>query len=107
MQTPKKQCILWAQPHDISAKGFHFASVEGFQKQSARVRNSLGLPVQEYEIEFIEGDEMDAQLFKAVSVHQADIGAFFDAIKRWDIDKLRKVIIAVGEHGDSFDWKTG
>lgn len=107
MQTTKKQCILFAQPYDISAIGFHFASVEGFQKKSARVRNSFGLPVEEFEIEFIEGDELNAQLFKAVSVNQGDIGAFFDATKRWGIDQKRKVIIAVGECGYSFDLKTG
>jgi hypothetical protein len=107
MQTIKKQCILFAQPYDISATGFHFASVEGFQKQSARVRNSFGLPVEEYEIEFIDGDELNAELFKAVSVHQGDIGAFFNAVKRWDIDQKRKVIIAVGDSGYTFDLKTG
>ncbi len=107
MQTTKKQTVLFAQPYDISATGFHFASVEGFQKQSARVRNSFALPVEEYEIEFIDGDELNAELFKAVSVHQGDIGAFFNATKRWDIDQKRKVIIAVGDCGYTFDLKTG
>jgi hypothetical protein len=105
MQTTKKQCILFAQPCDVSANGFYFASVEGFQKQSARVRNSFGLPVGEYEIEFIEGDELNAQLFTAARVHQGNINTFFLASKRWDIDQKRKVIIAAFNSDYSFYFK--
>src|ERR1700734_4087084 len=107
MQTTKKQTIFFAQPYDISATGFYFSSVEGFQKQSARVRDAFSLPVEEYEIQFIDGDELDAALFKAVSVHQGEIGAFLDAYDNLNPDQKQKIIIAVGECGCSFDLKTG
>ena len=107
MQTTKKQTIFFAQPYDISANGFFFSSVEGFQKQSARVRDAFSLPVEEYEIQFIDGDELDAALFKSVSVHQGDIGAFLDACDNLNPDQKQKIIIAVGECGCSFDLKTG
>ena len=107
MQTTNKQTVLFAQPYDISAEGFHFASVEGFEKKSARVRNSAGLPVEEFEIQFIDGDTLDAELFEAVSVTQGNFGAFLDACNYWNTDQKRNVIIAVGECSYSFDLKSG
>ena len=107
MQTIDKQTVLFAQPYDISAEGFYFASVEQYQEHAASNRNSLGLPVEEYEIQFIDGDLLDAELFKAVGVSQANFGVFIDACNYWDTDQKRKAIIAVGECGYSFDLKTG
>lgn len=107
MQTTNKQTVLFAQPYDISATGFYFASVEGYEKQSTRLLNSFGQPVEEFEIQFIDGDDLDAELFKAVGIHQGDIGAFLDVCNYWNTDQKRKVIIAVGECGYSFDLKTG
>jgi hypothetical protein len=106
MKTTNKQIILFAQPYDISANGFYFASVEGYEKQSARVRNSYGQPVEEFEMQFIDGDAIDAQLFKAIGIHQGDTGAFLEACKNWNTDQKRNVIIAVGECGYTFDLKT-
>jgi hypothetical protein len=107
MQTIEKQTVLFAQPYDISAEGFYFASVEQYQEKSANNRNSIGLPVEEYEIQFIDGDLLDAELFKAVSVNQSNFGAFLDACNYWNTDQKRKVIIAVGECGYGFDLKSG
>jgi len=107
MQTIDRETVLFAQPYDISAAGFYFASVEGYEKQSARLRNSCGQPVEEFEIQFIDGDELDAELFKALRVSQGNFGAFLDVCNYWNTDQKRKVIIAVGECGYSFDLKTG
>lgn len=106
MQTTNKQTVLFAQPYDVSAEEFYFASVEGYEKKSARVRNSCGQPVEEFEIQFIDGDEIDAALFKAISVNQGNFGAFLDACNYWNTDQKRKVIIAVGEYGYGFNLKT-
>jgi hypothetical protein len=107
MPTTNKQTVLFAQPYDISAVGFYFASVEDYEKQSARLRNSFGQPVEEFEIQFIDGDELDAELFKAVGVNQGNFGAFLDACNYWNTDQKRNVIIAVGECGYTFDLKNG
>jgi hypothetical protein len=70
-----KQTVLFAQPYDISAEGFYFTSAEQYIAKAANNRNSLGLPVEEYEMQFIDGDELDAELFKAVGVDQSNFGA--------------------------------
>lgn len=101
------QIVLFAQPYDISANGFYFASVEGYEKQSARLRNAYGQRVEEFEIQFIDGDAIDAHLFKAVGIHQGDIGAFLDACHSLETYQKQKIIIAVGECGYTFDLKTG
>jgi hypothetical protein len=93
---------LFAQPYDVSALGFYFQSLDEYQRKSGKLRNDAGQPVEEFEIQFIEGDDIDAQLFKALRIHQGDIGAFLDACDDWDDHQKRKVIVAVGECGYSF-----
>ena len=53
---------LFAQPYDISAQGFYFSSAEEYQTKVAKTRNDFGFPVEEYEIQFIDGDNLDAHL---------------------------------------------
>ncbi len=94
---------LFAQPYDISASGFYFDTVEKYEKQAKSLRNSYGEPVEEFEIQFIDGDDIDVALFKALSVHQGDISNFLEACENWDHDDKVKVIIAVGEAGYDFN----
>ncbi len=94
---------LHAQPYDISASGFYFESVEEYQNKAHANRNDYGDEVEEYEIQFIDGDELDCSLFKALSVHQGNFGDYFTACEDWDDDQKIKVIIAVGEAHYSFD----
>ncbi|MFT4075617.1 MAG: antirestriction protein ArdA [Asticcacaulis sp.] len=95
--------ILHAQPYDISATGFYFKSSEEYADHAARAVNAFGQPVEEFEIQFIDGDGIDCYLFGALGVHQGDVQAFFEAVEEWaDDDKIR-VIIAVSEVGYRFD----
>ena len=93
---------LHAQPYDLSASGFYFASVEEYNTKASALRNDYGQPVEEFEIQFIGGEGLDAALFQALNVHQGNIGAYFDAVDEWDEQDKIKVIIAVGEAGYSF-----
>ena len=95
--------ILYAQPYDITAMGFPFKSFEEYQDKAAKLRNEYGRPVEEFEIQFIDGEDIDAQLFKALGVYQGDISKFFEIIDQWDEEEKIKVIIAVGEVGYSFN----
>lgn len=94
---------LYAQPYDISATGFYFDTVEEYETKAASNRNEYGQPVEEYELQFIDGDSLDAALFEALSVNQATFAQFIEACDDWDDDQKRKVIIAVGDCGYSFD----
>lgn len=98
---------LHAQPYDISATGFYFDSAEEYTQKSSKNFNSYGAPVEEYEIQFIDGESIDAALFKALNVHQGNFPQFLDACGSWDEQQKQKVIIAIGECGYSFDLASG
>lgn len=88
---------LFAQPYDISAVGFYFNTIEEYDKRAAKAVNDYGDPVEEFEIQFIDGDRIDCALARAWSVNQANVAAFFDAVIDWDDDQKTRYIIAVGE----------
>lgn len=94
---------LFAQPYDISAQGFYFQTPEAYQEKSAKARNGFGFPVEEYEIQFIDGEAIDAQLFEAIRVNQCNFPQFLKACDDWDDHQKKKVIVALGECGYSFD----
>ena len=50
---------FYAQPYDISASGFYFDSEESYLAKIGTIRNDYGQPVEEFEIQFIDGDAMD------------------------------------------------
>lgn len=94
---------LYAQPYDLSATGFYFESLEEYQKKAAANRNDYGDKVEEYEIQFIDGDDLDCSLFTALGVSQCNIGAYFKACEGWEKYEKINVILAVGECGHDFD----
>lgn len=94
---------LYAQPCDVSATGFYFDTVEEYEQKTAGNRNQRGFPVEEYELQFIDGEDIDGKLFESLSVNQATFGMYLAACDAWSEDEKRKVIIAVGECGYSFD----
>ncbi len=95
--------ILHAQPYDLAAAGFYFETTEEFAAKSAALRNDYGDPVEEFEIQFIDGDAIDCDLAKAIGVNQANISQFFACVEAWGDHDKTKVIIAVGECGYRFE----
>src|ERR1019366_6681661 len=98
---------LFAQPYDISATGFYFQTPEQYQEKSTKNMNDCGFPVEEYEIQFIDGEVIDAQRFEALGVNQCNFPQFLEACYTWDDHQKKKVIVAVGQCGYSFDLKSG
>lgn len=90
---------LHAQPYDMSANGFYFDDCEQYQKRASALRNTYGDPVEEFEIQFIDGDNIDCELAEAWGIHQANIKEYFDAVDAWETGEKIKYIIAVGEGG--------
>lgn len=95
---------FYAQPYDMEAKGFYFADGEEFDQQVSKARNAFGDPVEEFEIQFIEGDLIDLALFDALQVNQATIAAFCEFVGQWDDHDKLVLICAVGECGYSFEF---
>ena len=94
---------LYAQPYDISANGFYFENMEEYDSKYTKCKNDFGGQVEEFEIQFIDDDDLDCDLFKALDIHQGNFSAFFTVCEEWNEDQKIKVIIAVGECGYSFD----
>ncbi len=82
---------LYAQPYDASAKGFFFFRVREYAVRAATNRNDCGGIIEEYEIQFIDGEDIDCALAKAWELNQANFAAFLEAAEEWDEDdKLSK-----------------
>ncbi|MEM1385643.1 MAG: antirestriction protein ArdA [Pseudomonadota bacterium] len=94
---------LYAQPCDISATGFFFETWEEYRAKAARAVNAAGQPVEEFEIQFIEGDPLDAALAQAIGLSQANLKSFFDCSADWDDHQKLAAIVAVGECGYHVD----
>ncbi|WP_187429845.1 hypothetical protein ROLI_010710 [Roseobacter fucihabitans] len=97
---------LHTQPYDLAASGFYFTSAEEFRTKAAKALNDYGEPVEEFEIQFIDGDHIDCDLAKAWGINQANIGPYFKAVGTWDTHDKQVFIIAVGEVGYNFDPET-
>lgn len=104
-QKMRKQIMtqFFAQPYDISATGFYFETVEEYQKNAKNHQNAYGQFVEEYEIQFIDGEELDCALCQAWNIHQGNFADFIDASENWDHTDKLIFIIAVGECGYAFD----
>lgn len=62
-----------ATPYDIEAEGFYFCTAEDFESMSKTHRNRFGQPVEEYEIQFIDGDDAEVAFFTLAEPNQANI----------------------------------
>ncbi len=74
--------LLYAQPYDISAEGFYFRSADEYDQKVRSIRNDFGQPVEEFEIQFIDGEQIDAQLAEAIGLSQASFRRFLDDADR-------------------------
>jgi hypothetical protein len=94
---------LHAQPYDITANGFFFESAEEYTQKANSCRNDFGGPIEEFELQFIDGEDIDAALFRALDINQSNFEAFFE--KAEDLDEFDKIklIIATYECGYRFD----
>ncbi|MCV6545687.1 MAG: antirestriction protein ArdA [Cohaesibacter sp.] len=94
---------FYAQPYDIDATGFHFSDAETYKETIGKIVNRYGDQVEEFEIQFIDGDAIDAELFKALCISQVTILPFMEKLEEWEDWNKTDIVIAVGECGYSFD----
>lgn len=93
---------LYAQPYDSSAIGFYFESSDEYEEKRANCRNDIGGIVEEFEIQLIDGERIDAELAGAININQANFAEFLtlcDELEDWE--KIR-AIIGYGEIGYIF-----
>lgn len=99
--------IFYAQPYDICAEGFYFRDHAEYDRQAKNLKNEHGQPVEEFEIQFIDGEQIDCELAKAWGLSQVNFARFIDAANEWDDDQKTRIIIAVGECGYSLEQVAG
>lgn len=88
---------LHAQPYDISATGFYFEDADTYTAKAKACRNDYGDPVEEFEIQFIDGDDIDCDLAEAWGLYQSNFADYLRAAEDWDDHQKRAFIVAVGE----------
>ena len=91
---------LFAQPYDFTANGFYFHSLDEYTSKSFDLNGPL---IEEYEIQFIDGEGIDCQLFEALSINQSNIESYLKAVEDWEEYQKINAIIAIGEVGYKFD----
>lgn len=94
---------LHAQPYDLTASGFYFSSAEEYDAKAKSNRNDYDEQVEEYDIQFIDGDLIDCELASAWNIHQGNFAAFLEKAKEWDDSQKTAYILAVGESGYAHD----
>lgn len=94
---------LHAQPYDTSASGFYFNKASEYAMAAMNNRNDCGGIVEEYEIQFIDGEDIDCALATAWGLNQANFAAYLEAVEDWEEDDKIRYIIAVGECGYSHE----
>lgn len=98
--------LLYAQPYDVTAEGFYFQSSDEYDHKVSGLRNGLDQPVEEFEIQVIDGRQADMQLAEAIGVNQANFRQFLECVEDRDDHEKTAMIIAVGECGYAFDADT-
>ena len=88
---------LFAQPYNIDATGFYFESAEDYAAKAEDNFDRYGQFVEEYEIQFIDGEAIDAEVAKAWDLSQCNFAEFLDFIDECDDEQKRLYIVAV-EH---------
>lgn len=94
---------LYAQPYDISATGFYFDTAEQYAAKAAKAKNDYGNPVEEFEIQLIDGEMIDCALAQAWGLNQVNFVRFLEVEDEWNEMQKLRFILAVGESGYAFD----
>ena len=99
--TEQFSTTLFAQPYNLDAQGFYFHSTEEFETQSENLRDRFGCPVEEFEIQFIDGEGAD--LFEACGINQSNLFMWFDEIEVLDEHEKISLHFLAGILGYSLD----
>ena len=75
---------FYANPYNTSATGFYFESIEELEEKSAKLNDEFGLPVEEFEIDAIDGTREEMELAEALGINQANIAEFIEFIDTSD-----------------------
>ena len=89
--------LYHATPYDSSAAGFYFSTYDEFTERAAKQRNAYGKPVEEYEIQWIEGEGY--ALFHAIRVSQANLKRWCETFEGLDEETTTKLVYLIDHLG--------
>ena len=97
--------VIAAVPYDTSAPYFTFSSGEEFAEKSKNNLNDWGGVVEEYQFDFVDGDDFDQELFELMSEMSLMTGQYFDALDALNEDDIRllRAMQSIGGHEKDFD----
>lgn len=98
--------FLYAQPYTPDAEGFSFRTLAEYREKEANCIDRFGQRVEEFEIEFLDGECIDTALASAVSINQANLPFFFEGLDDWDDYEKQILIIGLSEGGCPFTTDT-
>jgi hypothetical protein len=70
---------LHATPYNLDAAGFYFEGIDEYQGKALNRLDSYGNLVEEFEIQFIDGD--DAALFEACGIDQSNLNVWYEDVE--------------------------
>lgn len=91
----------FAQPYNLDAHGFYFRTFEDYERKAESLRDRYGNPVEEFEIQFIDGD--DGALFDACGINQSNLSTWFDDIEGRDEHEKVALYFLTGVLGYALD----
>jgi hypothetical protein len=71
---------FYANPYNTDVAGFYFKTYAEYVEKSAELKDSFGSPVEEFEIEVIDGERKEIQLANAIKVNQCNLEEVIDCI---------------------------
>lgn len=95
--------LFYAQPYDLAANGFYFEDAANYTKKIGSIKNDYGEVVEEFEIQFIDGEPIDAELCKAIGLYQGSVLKVMELMDDLGEEEKITLIIACGECGYRFD----
>ena len=79
-----------ATPYDINAHGFYFSTLEEYQEKAEKHTNIYGESVEEYEIQFIDGEY--PELFRELEINQANLDQWFEHFEDMEEEEALKCL---------------
>ncbi|MGX5873002.1 antirestriction protein ArdA, partial [Burkholderia gladioli] len=89
----------FAQPYNTSVWGFYFNDYEDYAEQAAALRDPFGAPVEEFEIQAIDLDNAQSELFNALSIDHGSLERWFDDIVDLDERDMAALYFLVTNNG--------
>jgi len=92
--------MMYAQPYSPSATGWYFKDIEDFEKKYKK-----HLPVEEYELQLVDAEHADFDLFKAMRVNQANLREWFEVMDKLDSEHDQAAFYYLAEDLRRDDWE--